>query len=139
MTGPSRRLAAALVAIVVIGGAPASAGEPADPRPPAPRDDGRRTLTRFVPNLGRGVIGVFHRDNLVPFVVGGGGFAYATPNSDSFVLDSGASSMLFVGGGLRLCFKHRLTLRVESRGVVLFTADRSVAEQEVSGGLTVFF
>jgi membrane-associated phospholipid phosphatase len=33
--------------------------------------DGRRTLRRLPANLGRGVIGVFHRDNLVPLLAGG--------------------------------------------------------------------
>lgn len=34
-------------------------------------EDGRRTLHRLPANLGRGVVGVFHRDNLLPLVVGG--------------------------------------------------------------------
>ena len=33
--------------------------------------DGRRTLRRLPANLGRGAIGVFHRDNLVPLLAGG--------------------------------------------------------------------
>jgi membrane-associated phospholipid phosphatase len=36
----------------------------------ARRDDGRRTLRRFFPNLGRAAIGVFSRDNLAPALVG---------------------------------------------------------------------
>ncbi len=36
----------------------------------APRGDGRRTLGRFVPNLGRNFVGVFSKDNLRPFAVG---------------------------------------------------------------------
>jgi membrane-associated phospholipid phosphatase len=35
-----------------------------------PRGDGRRTLGRFVPNLGRNLVGVFSRDNLKPLVWG---------------------------------------------------------------------
>ena len=34
------------------------------------RDDGRRTLRRFPANLLRGTAGVFHGDNLVPFLAG---------------------------------------------------------------------
>jgi membrane-associated phospholipid phosphatase len=34
------------------------------------RDDGRRTLRRFFPNLGRAAIGVFNRDNLAPALIG---------------------------------------------------------------------
>lgn len=35
------------------------------------RDDGRRTLRRLPASLGRGTLGVFHGDNLVPFLVSG--------------------------------------------------------------------
>ncbi len=38
---------------------------------PPTRDDGHRTLRQLIPNLGRGAIGVFHRDNLGPLFVGG--------------------------------------------------------------------
>ena len=34
------------------------------------RDDGRRTVGRLLPNMGRGAIGVFNRDNLGPLVAG---------------------------------------------------------------------
>jgi membrane-associated phospholipid phosphatase len=37
---------------------------------PAHPDDGRRTMGRLPANLGRGAIGVFNRDNLVPLLVG---------------------------------------------------------------------
>lgn len=92
----------------------------------------------FLGGLG-GVVNLFPHLPVVPFATVGGGYAYATPNSDSFVLQDGSSSMVYAGGGLRMGFKYRLTLRVEARGVVFFAADRYVAEQEVSGGLTVFF
>lgn len=47
--------------------------EQADASPPAetPRHaDGRRTLSRLVPNLGRGAIGVFSKPSLFPFAMG---------------------------------------------------------------------
>ncbi len=47
--------------------APAPAAEPTSKH----EDDGRRTMSRLPSNLGRGAIGVFNRDNLMPFVVGG--------------------------------------------------------------------
>jgi membrane-associated phospholipid phosphatase len=70
------------VAIVVFGGAaPAgvAAQEPAPASQPvaaaaagsAPRDDGRRTMGRFVSNLFRGTIGVFSTDNVKPLLIGG--------------------------------------------------------------------
>ena len=37
-----------------------------------PADDGRRTLKAFPANLGRGIVGVFSRDNLAPFLLGAG-------------------------------------------------------------------
>lgn len=51
---------------------------------PSPADrDGRRTMARLPANLGRGVVGVFDKDNLVPFLVGGvatGGAAFFDDN-----------------------------------------------------------
>ena len=41
--------------------------------------DGRRTLGRFVPNLGRNIVGVFSRDNLRPLLAGALLTAAATP------------------------------------------------------------
>jgi membrane-associated phospholipid phosphatase len=103
------------IGLVLVGAlaaaAPAAAGQPLTPArehvgPPAPatpseprgtagankaeRDDGRRTLGRFPANFGRSAVGVFHRDNLVPFAIG----ATATAIGSSFddqVRDSIAS------------------------------------------------
>jgi hypothetical protein len=38
----------------------------------APAGDGRRTISAFPANLARGVVGVFSRDNLQPFLLGAG-------------------------------------------------------------------
>jgi membrane-associated phospholipid phosphatase len=80
-----RRAIFAGVAIGVLGSAPlALAGQ--DPGPVAPpaggttaaaatspaRDDGRRTMGRFFPNLFRGTIGIASTDNIKPLLVGGG-------------------------------------------------------------------
>jgi membrane-associated phospholipid phosphatase len=43
--------------------------------------DGRRTLRRLPANFGRGILGVFHRDTLLPLVVGG------VATGGAFVLD----------------------------------------------------
>ncbi len=53
-------------------GAPVSRGEV------GPRQDGRRTMGRLPANLGRSAIGVFHADNIVPLLVGGGAAATAS-------------------------------------------------------------
>lgn len=51
---------------------PAGRDRSAEGTQPTTSDDGRRTLGRLPANLGRGFVGVFQRDNLVPFLVGGG-------------------------------------------------------------------
>jgi len=57
---------------------PGAAAPPAEDSHTRGRDDGRRTLRRLVPNLGRSAIGVFNRDNLGPLAVGtmAAGFAF---------------------------------------------------------------
>jgi membrane-associated phospholipid phosphatase len=50
---------------------------------PAHTSDGRRTLGRLPQNLGRGLVGVFHRDSLAPLLVGGAATALASAVDDS--------------------------------------------------------
>jgi membrane-associated phospholipid phosphatase len=66
--------------LVLAGGIPAGAATDVPPvadktavaeSEPPPAGDGRRTLGRLPANLGRGLVGVFNKDNLVPFLVGG--------------------------------------------------------------------
>jgi len=82
----------------------------------APRDDGRRTLAKLPVNFGRGIIGVFSRDNLVPFLGGftatalahqiDGGFVPGSENNfndfgQAFgnpLIVAGAATGLFVAG-----------------------------------------
>lgn len=45
--------------------------------------DGRRTAHRFVSNLGRNTVGMFSRDNLVPFAIGTGATLIAIPFDDN--------------------------------------------------------
>jgi hypothetical protein len=66
--------ALALAAAVTLGsGATAAAQSAVEPEkaPSATTEDGRRTLRRLPANLGRGIVGVFHRDTLMPLVLGG--------------------------------------------------------------------
>lgn len=72
----SERLCGAIltaVLLVVVWAAPAAhAGQgPAPPASPA-RDDGRRTMGRFFPNLFRGTIGIVSTDNIKPLLIGAG-------------------------------------------------------------------
>jgi membrane-associated phospholipid phosphatase len=100
--------------VVLAGGIPAVAAAdvptvadtiaPAESGPVPSGGDGRRTLDRLPRNLGRGIIGVFHRDNLVPFLVGGaatGGAAFLDDNLRSSVSnpDSGFGTSLETAGG----------------------------------------
>ena len=79
--GMRRTVLSAVLLIVVWAVPPAHAGQgPASPvlpaAVPAPesavRDDGRRTMGRFFPNLFRGTIGIASTDNIKPLLVGGG-------------------------------------------------------------------
>ncbi len=92
----------------------------------------------FIGTLG-GLVNIFPESPVVPYVAVGGGGAQSDPNADTFLLDSGFTWFAYGGGGLRFGFKYRLTLRVEVRAYAFFEPDRTVAQEEVSGGLTVFF
>ena len=63
-----------MAASVAWGGATTAAAQSAD-EPEKPKaqaiEDGRRTVHRLPASLGHGILGVFHRDNLLPLVVGG--------------------------------------------------------------------
>jgi membrane-associated phospholipid phosphatase len=61
-------LAPTTPAVAIDGARQLSGAPPAETA--AGHDDGRRTLRRLPANLGRGIVGVFHVDNLVPLVVG---------------------------------------------------------------------
>jgi hypothetical protein len=75
----------------------------------------------------------------VPFLVVHAGITRSQPNADSFLLDSGTIATLSGGGGLRIGFHYRLTLRLEVREHVFFEPDRTVSKEELSAGLTVMF
>jgi hypothetical protein len=69
------------LAALAAAASPARAADsvPAGPMPPSSREegatprpgDGRRTIARLPANLGMGLVGVIHADNLVPLLVGG--------------------------------------------------------------------
>ena len=90
--------------------------------------------------LGGGpIVNIFPQSPIVPFATVGGGIAISDPNADTFILQSGSTSMLYGGFGLRFGFRYRLTLRLEARAYAFYTPDRYVIRQELSGGITVFF
>jgi hypothetical protein len=86
-----------------------------------------------------GIVNLFPDFPIVPYAVVGGGIAASDPNADSFLLESGTVGMLYAGGGLRFGFRYRLTIRIEARAYAFFEPDRYKAQEEYSGGLTVFF
>lgn len=89
--------------------------------------------------LGGGIVNVFPEWPVVPFLAVGGGVTFSTPNSDAFLLERGRVNTLYGGGGLRFGFRKRLTLRLDIRLYAFFEADRYVAREEYSGGVSVFF
>jgi hypothetical protein len=86
-----------------------------------------------------GIVNVFPHSVVIPFFALGGGVAYGDPNADAFLVRSGATGALYGGGGLRFAFRYRITLRLEARLWAFFDQNRYVAQEEYSGGLTVFF
>ncbi|MET0341748.1 MAG: SH3 domain-containing protein [Polyangiales bacterium] len=92
----------------------------------------------FFAGLG-GIVNLFPRFPVTPFLAGGGGGVRAYPNADALALEAGGRSLVYGGGGLRIAFKHRIVLRVEARSFVLFDADRLDAQQELSGGFSALF
>ena len=92
----------------------------------------------FIGGIGA-IVNLFPTWPIVPFLAAGGGGVYASPNADSFVLGEGTRSTLYAGGGLRFGFRYRLILRVEGRAYAFFDANRLLAQQEISGGLSAFF
>lgn len=94
---------------------------------------------RMLMGAAGGIVNVFPDWPIVPYVVAGGGFARSDPNADTFLLEPGTVGVLYGGGGLRLGFRYRLTVRIEARVYGFFEPDRYVAQEEFSGGVTVFF
>jgi hypothetical protein len=88
---------------------------------------------------GGALINAFPSWPIVPFFTVGGGAAFAAPNADTFVLESGQSSHLYAGGGLRFGFRQRLIVRVEGRSHMFFDANDLTAQEEISCGLSAFF
>ncbi|MFW6067395.1 MAG: SH3 domain-containing protein [Myxococcota bacterium] len=86
-----------------------------------------------------GIVNLFPDSPVVPFFVAGGGYATSNPNADTFLLESGSIGVAYAGGGLRFGFRYRLTLRIEARAYAFIEPNRYVAQEEYSGGLTVFF
>jgi membrane-associated phospholipid phosphatase len=98
----------ALILTLVLVGAAADAAEqalepPADATS-AEHDDGRRTIGRLPANLGRGFVGVFNRDNLVPLLAGGAAtavaFAFDGDVQKAYQQQGWSDTLEDVGGGV---------------------------------------
>lgn len=92
----------------------------------------------FIGTIG-GLVNIFPTSPVVPFLAAGGGFARSDPNADAFLLRAGWRGAMYAGGGLRIGFRYRITLRLEARAWVLFDENVFSEQEEVTGGLTVFF
>jgi hypothetical protein len=85
------------------------------------------------------MVNLLPRSPVVPFATLQCGVTASRPNADSFLLKSGGIATMSAGFGLRIGFRYRLTLRLEVRSYVFFQPDRTVSQEELSAGLTVFF
>jgi uncharacterized protein YgiM (DUF1202 family) len=85
------------------------------------------------------VVNLFPHSPIVPFATVQGGVTKSSPNADTFLLKSGGIATMSAGFGLRIGFRYRLTLRLETRSYVFFEPNRTVSQEEISAGLTVFF
>lgn len=85
------------------------------------------------------ILNVFPNSPIVPFLTVGGGAVVSDPNADSFILQSGSMAAMWGGGGLRIGFHHRITLRLDARIYAFYTPNRYVVQEEFSAGLTIFF
>lgn len=92
----------------------------------------------FIGTVG-GILNIFPHSPVVPYVVVGTGIARSDPNADTFLLESGQTAAMYGGGGLRFGFKYRLTVRIEARAWAFYEPNVYVTQEELSGGLTVFF
>jgi hypothetical protein len=85
------------------------------------------------------VVNLLPTTPIVPFATLQGGLVVSSPNADTFLLESGSMATLAGGVGLRIGFRYRITLRLELREHLFFEPDRTVSQEELSAGLTVFF
>lgn len=85
------------------------------------------------------ILNIFPNSPIVPFLAIGGGAVMSDPNADSFILQSGSMAAMWGGGGLRIGFHHRITLRLDARVYAFYTPNRYVVQEEFSAGLTIFF
>lgn len=85
------------------------------------------------------VVNLLPTTPIVPFATLQGGLTVSSPNADSFLLEAGSMATLDAGVGLRIGFRYRITLRLELREHLFFEPDRTVTQEELSAGLTVFF
>ncbi len=92
----------------------------------------------FLGTLG-GLVNLFPTSPVVPFLAAGGGFARSDPNADAFLLRAGWRGAMYAGGGLRIDSRYRIQPRIEARAWVLFDENVFSEQEEVTGGLTVFF
>ena len=74
-----------------------------------------------------------------PYVHASVGVEYRTPKADAFALDSRTRMAVDAGGGLEITLRRRITLRVDYRHWVFFDENSAQGEEEVTGGLAIFF
>jgi len=76
---------------------------------------------------------------VVPFLAAGGGLAVFSPHRNVEVFARGSNALAGAGGGLLLQLRVGLTLRVEARHMMLFSANKTWSAEAISGGVMLVF
>ncbi len=74
-----------------------------------------------------------------PYIHASVGIEHRTPKADSFALETRTRMAVDAGGGLEITLQRRITVRVDYRHWVFFDENEAQAEEEVTGGLAIFF
>jgi len=79
------------------------------------------------------------RSFFVPFAHLSAGGARSDPDADVFTLRAGSFAAVAAGGGVKIAFQKRVTLRFDFRHHAFFDPNFYQGEEEFSGGFSVFF
>jgi len=79
------------------------------------------------------------RSFFTPFFHLGTGGAHSDPDADVFTVEEGSFGTIQAGGGVKLAFQKRVTLRFDYRHHAFFDPNFYQRQEEFSGGFSMFF